>query len=87
MRLVPIPMDLWKAAQRWEAAERGYTVSFLTQGDRVVARFFNREFYLYERVFDTEGSLEVSRSISSSGRNMQPRADLTTTGKRVYTWI
>jgi hypothetical protein len=47
MRLIPIPMDLWKAAQRWEAAERGYTVSFLTQGDRVVAQFFNREFYLY----------------------------------------
>jgi hypothetical protein len=60
MRLVPIPMDLWKAAQRWEAAERGYAVSFLTQGDTVVARFFNREFYLYERVFDAEGSLGVS---------------------------
>ena len=37
MRLVPITLDLWKAAQRWEAAEWGYTVSFFTQGDRVVA--------------------------------------------------
>jgi hypothetical protein len=54
MRLVPITMDQWMAAQRWEAAERGYTFSFLTQSDRVVAQFFNREFYLYERVFDAE---------------------------------
>jgi hypothetical protein len=54
MRLVPITLDLWKAAQRWEAAERGYTVSFLTQGDRVVAQFFNGELYLNERVLDAE---------------------------------
>ena len=61
MRLVPITMDQWTAAQRWEAAERGYTVSFLTQGDRVVAQFFNGEFYLYERVFDAAAGQSVAR--------------------------
>jgi hypothetical protein len=42
---------MWKYSQREEAARLGYHVEFSRIDDKIVALFFNGEFFCYTRVF------------------------------------
>ncbi len=48
-------LELWTHAQKWDARERGYNVSFLPFENLVIAVFTNGEYYCYNRVFKLKG--------------------------------
>jgi hypothetical protein len=53
MKLTPTSLAAWKYNQREEAARLGYNVAFVftPSEDKLVALFFNGEFFCYSRTF------------------------------------
>jgi hypothetical protein len=50
-KFAPPTLAMWKYSQREEAARLGYHVEFSRIDDKIVALFFNGEFFCYTRVF------------------------------------